>query len=299
MKFGSVLVTGSAGLLGRHVVRELVSHCRVHGFDLKRSPEDVPQTIGDITDPVAVRQACAGMDAVVHVAGMPTIWSGSADRIMTINVTGTWNVLHAAEEAGARRVVLCSSDSVAGFTVKSGAMKPPLYAPVDRLHPLHATDPYALSKVLGERIGQSFVERGRLEVVALRPVFVLYPEMMGEVKVRAAHPDAYNGPAAGGPFAAGGGPLWHYVDPRDVANAFRLAVEVPAFASFDAFYICAASTLAPEPTLERLERYIGRRVEIQHPEVFAKNPHAPLYDLAHARDVLGFEAQYDLRPVVV
>lgn len=295
MNFANVLVTGSTGLLGRYVVRDLVPHCRVFGFDLNLSSEDFPQTSGDVTDPAALRRACTGMDAVVHVAAMPNIWSGTADRIVTVNVTGTWNVLQAAEEAGVKRVILCSSDSVVGFTVSSGSMQPPLYAPVDLAHPLRATDPYAVSKVLGERIGKSFVERGKLEVVALRPVFVLYPEMIGEVKARAQDPAAYKGPAVGGPSAAGGGPLWHYVDPRDAARAFRLALEVPVFAGFDAFFICGSSTLAPEPTLERLERYMGHRVDVRRPEVYASNPHAPLYDLTRARDALGFEAQHDLR----
>ncbi len=295
MQFHNVLVTGSAGLLGRHVVRELVGRCEVAGFDAKRAPEDIPQTVGDVTDAAAVRAACTGRDAVVHIAAIPNIWSGPGDRIMTVNVTGTWNVLQAAEDAGVARVVLCSSDSVTGFTVLSGAMHPPEYAPVDAAHPLRASDPYALSKVLGERLGHAFVERGKLEVVALRPVFVLYPEMRGEVKARARDPAGYQGPMVGGPSAAGGGPLWHYVDPRDAARAFRLALEVPRLAGFEGIYISATSTLAPEPTLERLARYLKRPVEVRRPAVYARNPHAPLYDLAPARELLGFEAEHDLR----
>lgn len=298
MKFDNVLVTGSAGLLGRHVVRELAPRCNVTGFDRQPSPDDVAARIGDVTDRAAVRAACEGQDAVVHVAAMPNIWSGSGEQIVTVNVTGTWNVLQSAEEAGVRRVILCSSDSVLGFTVMSGSLLPPRYAPVDAAHPLQPTDPYALSKLLGERIGESFVQRGRMEVVALRPVFVLYPEMHGEVKLRGTDPANYRGPMAGGPSAAGGGPLWHYIDPRDAARAFRLALEVPHFSDFAAFYLSATSTLAPEPTLERLRRVLGQAVEVRQPDVYARNPFAPLYDIAPARDVLGFEAEHDLRGVV-
>ncbi|HEV8400244.1 MAG TPA: NAD(P)-dependent oxidoreductase [Gemmatimonadales bacterium] len=298
MQFSNVLVTGSGGLLGRHVVRELAERCKVSGFDRQRAPENVPQTVGDVTDLAAVRAACAGRDAVVHIAAMPNIWSGPGERIMTVNVTGTWNVLQAAEDAGVKRVILCSSDSVVGFTVMSGGMRPPDYVPVDQAHPLRPTDPYALSKLLGEQIGRSFVERGKLEVAALRPVFVLYPEMHGEVKARAQDPANYKGPAVGGPSAAGGGPLWHYVDPRDVARAFRLALEVRSFAAFEGFFISATSTLAPNPTLQRLEQYLKRPLEVRRLEIYAKNPHAPLYDLARAREVLGFEAQHDLRHLI-
>lgn len=295
MKFENVLVTGSGGLLGRHVVRELQGRCNVSGFDQKRCPEDVPQTIADVTDPVAVHAACAGKDAVVHIAAIPNIWGGPGERIINVNVVGTWNVLQAAEEAGARRVILCSSDSVVGFTVMSGSMRGPQYAPVDAAHPLRATDPYALSKVLCEQMGRAFVDRGKMEVIALRPVFVLYAEMYGEVKARAQDPASYKGPAVGGPSSAGGGPLWHYVDPRDVARAFRLALEAPALPRFEGLFLSARSTMAPNPTIERLEKYLGRRIEVRRPEVYARNPYAPLYDLGLARDVLGYEPEYDLR----
>ncbi|MEO8304621.1 MAG: NAD(P)-dependent oxidoreductase [Betaproteobacteria bacterium] len=298
MRFKNVLVTGSGGLLGRHVVRELRSRCNVSGFDQKRCPEDVPQTVGDVTDIAAMRAACAGKDAVVHIAAMPNIWSGTGERILDVNVMGTWNALQAAEESGAHRAILCSSDSVVGFTVMSGTMRGPEFLPVDASHPLRPTDPYALSKVLGEDIGRSFVDRGKLEVIALRPVFVLYEEMYGEVAARAADPANYNGPAAGGPSAAGGGPMWHYVDPRDVARAFRLALDAPALPLFEGLFISAASTLAPNPTLERLEAFLGRRVGVRNPDVYARNPHAPLYDLARARDVIGYEAEHDLRYLI-
>jgi nucleoside-diphosphate-sugar epimerase len=298
MRFKNVLVTGSGGLLGRHVVRELRSRCSVSGFDQKPSPEDVPQTIGDITDITAVRAACAGQHAVVHIAARPNIWSGTGEQILNVNVMGTWNALQAAEEAGAQRVILCSSDSVVGFTVMSGAMRGPEFLPVDGTHPLRPTDPYALSKLLGEDIGRSFVQRGKMEVIALRPVFVLYEEMYGEVRTRAKDPANYKGPAAGGPSAAGGGPMWHYVDPRDVARAFRLALDAPALPVFEDLFISARSTLAPDPTLERLERYLGRTVDVRDPDVYERNPYAPLYDLSHARDVIGYDAAHDLRHLV-
>ncbi len=192
-------------------------------------------------------------------------------------------------------MILCSSDSVAGFTVMSGSMRSPDYAPVDAAHPLRATDPYALSKVLCERMGSAFVDRGKMEVIALRPVFVLYEEMYGEVRARAKDPANYKGPAVGGPSSAGGGPLWHYVDPRDIASAFRLALEAPALPRFEGLFISAGSTMAPNPTIERLEKYLGHPVEVRRPDVYSRNPFAPLYDLGLARDVLGYVPQHDLR----
>jgi nucleoside-diphosphate-sugar epimerase len=297
MKFEKVLVTGTAGKLGSYAAAELQGRCAVSGFDVAPSRDGIPHRVGDITDRAAMTDACCGMDAVVHIAARPNIWSGAGDDILRVNTMGVWTVLSAAEDAGVRRVIICSSDSVVGFTVMSGNLRAPDYLPIDTAHPLRPTDPYAISKVLGEEIGRSFVARGKLEVIALRPVFVLYPEMEGEVKARAADPTSYRGVSAGGPNPAGGGPAWHYVDPRDAARAFRLALEVEKPRSA-AYFISGPNTMAPEPTLERLRRYLGHGVAVRHPDVYARNPHAPLYDLDLARDELGYEAEHDLRPLL-
>jgi nucleoside-diphosphate-sugar epimerase len=301
MALGKVLVTGASGLLGSYVVAELAGKADIVGLDLM-PPQDrsgISAFIeGSIEDTEAVRSAVAGCDAVVHVAARPNIWSGEGHEIIRTNVTGTWNVLQAAEDAGVKRVVITSSDSVVGYTVLEGAMIPPEYLPIDNVHPLHPTDAYALSKVLCERTAQAFLDRGKLDVVALRPVYVLYPEFECEVLARAADPENYKGPAAGGRQPAGGGVMWHYVDPRDLARAFRLALEAEK-PGFGPYFICGPNTLAPEPTIERLaSRMRGVRIPVQLPEVYEVSPHAPLYDLAAARDALGFEAIHDHRALV-
>ena len=296
MQFEKVLVTGAGGLLGKYVVDELKGQgVSVSGLDLLPLAEgDLPFIQGSVEDASAVAKACRGQDAVVHVAARPNIWSGNGNEIMSTNVVGTWNVLAAAEEAGVKRVILTSSDSVTGFTVLQGSMLPPEYLPVDQDHPRNATDPYALSKVLCEDLGRSFSLRGKMEIIVIRPVYVLYPEFECEVRARAADPDNYKGPAAGGRQPAGGGPMWHYVDPRDLARAFRLALDVkkPKFA---AYVISARNMLAPEPTIERLARITGKRIPVKKPDVYTANPFAPLYDLSAARDDLGFEAEHDMR----
>lgn len=298
MQLGKVLVTGASGLMGSYVVAELTGKADIVGFDIV-GPKD-PSTMvqffeGNIEDNAAVREAVAGCDAVVHIAARPNIWSGAGHEIIRTNVTGTWNVLQAAEDAGVKRVVVTSSDSVVGYTVLEGAMIPPEYLPIDNKHPLHPTDPYALSKVLCEQTARAFVERGKLEVTVLRPVYVLYPEFECEVIARAADPHGYKGPAAGGRQPAGGGVMWHYVDPRDLARAFRLALEA-ADAPFGPFFICGPNILAPDPTIERLAgKMDGKRIPIKAPAVYEASPFAPLYDLAGARDGIGFEAQHDMR----
>ena len=292
----TILVTGAAGLLGRHVVRDLLAHGhQVRGLDRHRADEDISWHIGDVTSTDLVARAVAGADAVMHIAAIPNIWSGDGQTIMRVNLLGTYTVLDAAEAAGIKRIVFCSSDSVAGYTVREGRMLAPRYAPLDLDHPLLATDPYAISKVAGEDLARAYALRG-MSVVALRPVFVAYPDMAGEIVARAGDPDNYRGPMVGGPSSAGGGPLHHHIDPRDLARAFRLGVERQmAPGEFERFYLSAQVTLSPEPTLERLRRLHGGSVDIRNPDVYAKQPFAPLYDLTHAAEKLGFLAEYDQR----
>lgn len=292
----AILVTGAAGLLGRHVVRDLLAHGHVvRGLDRRRADEDIEWHVGDVTSPELVAKAVADTDAVMHIAAIPNIWSGDGQTIMRVNLLGTYTVLDAAEAAGIKRVIFCSSDSVAGYTVREGRMLPPHYAPLDLDHPLLATDPYAISKVAGEDLVRAFALRG-MTAVALRTVFVAYPDMAGEIVVRAKDPANYKGPMVGGPSSAGGGPLHHHIDPRDLARAFRLALELKmAPGEFERFYLSAQVTLSPEPTLDRLRRLHGGSVEVRDPNIYAKQPFAPLYDLTHAAERLGFVAEHDQR----
>ena len=294
-----VLVTGAAGLLGRFVVEELLRNgYDVRGFDRRRGAAKIDWRVADVTDTVAVGDAVAGVDAILHIAAVPNIWSGDGQTIIRVNVQGTYTVLEAAEQAGIERFVFCSSDSVAGYTVREGRMLQPLYAPLDLEHPLLATDPYAISKVLGEDLARAYSLRG-MSVVALRTVFVAYPEMAPEIIARARDPQNYRGPAAGGPSSAGGGPLHHHIDPRDLARAFRLAMELPMQkGGFERFYLSSQVTLSPEPTLDRLRRLHGNSIQIRSPDVYAGQPFAPLYDLSHAAQRLGFVAEYDQRGLI-
>lgn len=289
-----VLVTGGGGYLGSYVVDALLGDYEVTSFDIKPPKADIAHVIGNVTDMDAVKSAVEGMDAVIHIAAVPTINSGTPEQIIDINVRGSWNMMEASSLAGVKRFVQCSSDSVMGNTVWKEYFYKPDYLPVDEAHPLRPTDPYALSKLMGEEAGRSFAARGKMEVCAMRPVFILFPEMMCEVQARHKDPENYQGPMAGGPVHAGGGLSWHHVDPRDVASAFRRGIEYD-YKGFDSFYLAADTTLAPEPTLERIEKTFGGLPEVRDPSWYADNPHAPLYDIRKARDVLGWEPKYNHR----
>lgn len=122
--------------------------------------------------------------------------------------------------------------------------------------------------------------RRGLEVIILRPGLIVFPEMRHPALRSGAQPDDPD--------------LWWYVEPGDVAAAFRLALEADSIRN-DAFLIGAADTRSSEPTLRLVQRRYGRLPEIRKPELYAAQPNAAVFDISHARDVLGYRPTSDWR----
>lgn len=288
-----VVVTGASGLLGSCVARAIESVAEVVRLDSRPRSDGGRSIRASILDLEALVSAFKGADSVLHLAAAANIGAGPPQNIIELNVQGSWNVLEAALRASVRRVVLCSSDSVMGNTVWRQHFWCPDTLPVPEDHELRPADPYGLSKLLAEQAGRSYARRG-LEVLALRPVFVLFPSMMGEVRARHADPAGYRGPCAGGHVAAGGGLCWHHVDPRDVAEAFRLGVDSP-WQGFESFWLAAPSTLHPLPTLERIRQVFGRLPRTVERSHYEQRPFAPMFDTSRAEERLGWRARHDHR----
>ncbi len=274
MRFDRVLCTGGSGRLGRYVTDDLRGRCDLTVLDL-RPPhaEDVRYVEASVLDFAALRRAFAGQDAVVHLAAVPNPRTAPADVTFHTNVQGTWNVLQAAEDAGVRRVVVASSDAALGLHYNPPGYGP-RYLPIDEDHPLRPVEFYSLSKEVTETMCRSYANRGRLEVLAIRPTHIVFPPEYPELRARGADVQNYH--------------LWTYVAPEDVAQGFRRALDV-AEARYQAFFISAADGLNTRPTLEMLRERYGSLPPLRNAAYFERDPLASLLDIARARDVLGFE----------
>lgn len=274
MRFDRVLCTGGSGRLGRYVTDDLRGRCDLTVLDL-RPPhaEDVRYVEASVLDFAALGRAFAGQDAVVHLAAVPNPRTAPADVTFHTNVQGTWNVLQAAEDAGVRRVVVASSDAALGLHYNPPGYGP-RYLPIDEDHPLRPVEFYSLSKEVTETMCRSYANRGRLEVLAIRPTHIVFPPEYPELRARGADVQNYH--------------LWTYVAPEDVAQGFRRALDV-AEAPYQAFFISAADGLNTRPTLEMLRERYGSLPPLRNAAYFERDPLASLLDIARARDVLGFE----------
>jgi len=118
----TVLVTGGTGFVGSRVVRKLVARgervrCLVRKSSVLRNLDGLPveQVAGDLQDADSLVQAVRGCEVVYHVAADYRLWSRDPQALYRNNVDGTRNLLAAAESAGCRRIVYCSTVGALGI----------------------------------------------------------------------------------------------------------------------------------------------------------------------------------------
>jgi NAD dependent epimerase/dehydratase len=172
-----ILVTGSEGFIGSHLIEKLVEDGNsVKAFVLYNSfnswgwldtlPKDVVDNIeivtGDIRDSNSISKLLQGCDTVMHLAALIAIpYSyNSPQTYVDTNIHGTLNVLQAAREANCSRVLVTSTSEVYGTA---------LYVPIDEKHPRQGQSPYSATKIGADALADSFFRSFELPVTIVRP----------------------------------------------------------------------------------------------------------------------------------
>lgn len=171
------LVTGGAGFIGAHLVRLLrESGESVRVLDLTPAGTDetamagVEWVQGSILDAAVVRDAMAGVTRVFHLAADPNLWARDKNHFTAVNLDGTRQVLEAAADAGVRKFVYTSTESIIKGTRRSdGVVTEEFAVTVDDM-----PGPYCRSKFLAEQEARAFAERG-LPVVIVNPTLPVGP----------------------------------------------------------------------------------------------------------------------------
>jgi len=160
---GPVLVTGSAGSVGRALVEGLLAlGWSVVGLDRQPDAREPSPgwraVVGDCFDPEVLAAALDGCRAVVHLAAVPT--EAPVADIAASHVVGLTTVLEATRSAGLQRFVFASSNHAVGFTARQQL------AGVD-VRPRPDTF-YGVGKVAGEALCSLFSDRYGFETVCVR-----------------------------------------------------------------------------------------------------------------------------------
>lgn len=273
-----VLVTGAAGRIGRHVVAALkqAGH-EVVGFDRSHAP-DVHCVIGNHEDLGHVVQAARGCAAIVHLSAIPSPGGVPDVEVFRTNVMGTYNVHAAAAALGIGTVVSTSSQSAFGWAWgRRDREWLPHYLPIDDAYPDEPDDDYGLSKVVGEEIAGTFHRKTGMRAIVVRPPLVTAPEQ--DVSWALSRPRWRD-------------TLFSYIDARDLAEVFRLAVEREEL-RHEVFNVCADDALANEPLCELLPRLDARFAEV--PGLGVLTGTRPMVDNSRAKRLLGWAPRYSWR----
>jgi UDP-glucose 4-epimerase len=177
----TVLVTGSDGFIGSHLVERLVADgARARAFCLYNSNGSMgwldesdafkdalregraEVVLGDIRDPEHVMASVEGADVVLHLAALIAIpFSYVAPRsYVETNISGTLNVLEAVRRHGTPRLVHTSTSEVYGT---------PEEVPITESHPLRGQSPYSATKIGADKLCESYALSFETPVTVLRP----------------------------------------------------------------------------------------------------------------------------------
>ncbi|GAB4405638.1 MAG: SDR family oxidoreductase [Microscillaceae bacterium] len=175
------LVTGGAGFIGSHLVEYLVQHqagqvtildnlatgYRENITDFLKAPQ-VRWQEGDIRRLDDCRQACQGVDIVLHQAALGSVPRSVQDPLTSneVNVNGFLHILTAAREAGVKRVVYAASSSTYGDSQSLPKVEDKIGKPLS---------PYAVSKYVNELYAEVFSKIYEMEIIGLRYFNVFGP----------------------------------------------------------------------------------------------------------------------------
>jgi UDP-glucuronate 4-epimerase len=293
----TALVTGCAGFIGSHLTESLLADgYSVVGVDCFNDNYGRPQKLqnlerarewhgfefvpldlafGDLFDLVA------DCEVIFHLAAEPGVrssWGTRFEKYVRNNIAATQHLLEAARPFPDKRFVFASSSSIYGQaeTLPTGEDDPP------RPH-----SPYGVTKLAAEQLCRTYQGNFGVDAVMLR-YFSVYgprqrPDMAFNIFCRAA--------VNGDPITVfgDGNQTRDFTYVGDVVSATRRAAEVREPAA-RVFNVGGGSHITLRASLELIEQFAGRKLEIAYLAREAGDVRDTLADVTRSREELGFEA---------
>jgi nucleoside-diphosphate-sugar epimerase len=170
----NVLITGGTGFIGRHLIRALIRqgyHCAclvrsTSNIDEIGKLDNIRIVYGDITDKASLKRSMGDVQVIYHLAGQVGEWGVPDETFFAANVEGTRNLLEAANVAGVKHLIFCSTPGVQGKGYASASEELPYKPP----------QIYELTKAEAEKVVFAFNQKKENpQVTIVRPDFVYGP----------------------------------------------------------------------------------------------------------------------------
>lgn len=292
-------VTGATGFIGGNLVRTLLAdghqvRVLVRPNSDQRNLSGLPLELvsGDLANQTILTEHLMGCDVVFHVAALYSLWARDAQMIYRANVTGTENILAAAQEAGVKRFIHTSSVAAVGVPAPGKLGNETTQTTLTEL-----VSDYKKSKYLAEQAALSAVHNG-LDVVVVNPstpigAHDVKPTPTGEIILR---------------FLQNRMPAYvhtglNLIDVEDVARGHVLAWQKGRTGER---YILGNRNLTLKELLEMLSAITGKpspRFAVPHAiplaaafvdemilaRFFGKTPHVSLYSVQMSRKAMYYD----------
>jgi nucleoside-diphosphate-sugar epimerase len=256
------LVTGGTGFTGSHLVRRLLhdGH-QVHCVDYARGlfydeleALGAQMTLGDISDRAFCEKVIGDAQVVYHLAAAFRQLDVPNQYYWDVNVEGTRYLCEAAQRAGVRKFVYCSTQGVHGDIANP---------PGDENSPIAPADYYQYTKYEGEKVVNAIVQATGFDATTVRPTAIYGPGDPARFLIM------YNRSKRGKFMMFGSGKTFYhpvYID--NLVDCFLLAAEKgrkgEAYIAADEHYY----------SLEDLIRHVGRSMGVD-----VKIKHYPFWPL--------------------
>jgi dihydroflavonol-4-reductase len=172
-----VLVTGANGLLGHHLVRQLVdAGDSVRALVRKTSNVmglegvDCERVYGDVRNSDAFREAADGCELIYHTAAVFQYVGYSKEDMYSTAEAGARNAVDAAKDAGVKRIVLTSSTAVLGGNLEPSPLSENAVANLEDM------PDYLKTKAIQEQTALEHGKQTGIDVIAVNPSMFIGPQ---------------------------------------------------------------------------------------------------------------------------
>lgn len=266
-----VFITGSEGFVGQHVIRLFKENFYCIGLNLNsplEAEKNVEYVVGNILDQDLILHILQKYqpDVILHLAGIAKTWGSDSEEVFKINLSGTFNIYQAIITLKQKnnfnpKIIFISSAEVYGKTTQTEN--------ITENNPLFPINIYGVSKLAADRLSYMYSQTEKLKIIIIRPFPHIGP---GQQKgffvsdMASQIAEAEKNPQKKEILVGNLEAVRDYLDVRDVANAYKLAIEKD-LPFGEVYNLCSGKGVKTGDILQTLLKLSTKKLTIK------KDPH--------------------------